>query len=134
MQDKEAQAAAVARVANAIARREYANQQRAVRELMLTDWGRDFLWWLLRIGRVGLQPFSTDPYQSAFNCGEFNVGQQVLDRITQQPAGYLRMLEDQLNADRERTSAGEQDTADGGPNTASGGDDTGDAPNRYSDE
>jgi hypothetical protein len=105
MPDKEAEANAVARQLNRIAEREYANQTAALRKLTLTGEGRDLLWWLLRIGRVGLQPFALDPYQHAFNSGELNVCQQILARIIEaEPAGYLRLLEDQINADRERTT------------------------------
>lgn len=96
--------------------------------------GRRFLWWLLQIGKVNQQPFTMDARTTAFNCGELNVGNQILARITQvQPAGYLQMQEENLNeynarvrADTSRSdagpgpdsSAGRYDTgADSGPDT-----------------
>lgn len=121
--DKEAEANAVARKLSKLAQTEENNRRYAVRELCKTDWGRDFLWYLLRIGRVGLQPFAGENvHQTNFNCGEFNVGQQVLALIIEaEPSGYLRILEDQLNADRERNSilaSGEQDVPGADPDSA----------------
>lgn len=108
--DKEAEANAVAKRLSKLAEREHNNATSALRKLTLTAEGRDFLWWLLRIGRVGMHPFSPDPYQHAFNSGELNVGQQILARIIDaEPAGYFRLLEDQINADRERNSPGTED-------------------------
>lgn len=57
--------------------------------------GRALLWWLLEQGRVNTQPFSRDPYTAAFNCGELNVGNQVLARIIEvNPEGYLTMMKE----------------------------------------
>lgn len=87
----------------------------AVGALLQARNGRDFLWWLLEIGKVGLQPFARDPIFMGFNCGELNVGQQVLDRIvTVNPEGYLRMLKErQDDADaRANADAGTGDTSE----------------------
>ena len=63
--------------------------------------GRKFLWWLLQIGRVGDQPFSGNALGTAFNCGELNVGQRILDRIVSiSPEGYILMMKE--NADERR--------------------------------
>lgn len=60
--------------------------------------GRRFLWWLLQIGRVGTQPFNLNPTATAFNCGELNVGNQILDRIVAvRPEGYVTMQQEHLD-------------------------------------
>lgn len=65
--------------------------------------GRRFLWWLLQIGKVNMQPFTNNALTTAFACGELNVGQQVLARITQvHPAGYVQMQEENLNEYNQR--------------------------------
>src|SRR5688500_13212953 len=117
MEDKEAEAARAQKVLTKIAEREHASTLRAVRDLCQSPQGRDFLWYLLRIGRVGMQPFSGENRsQTDFNCGELNVGQQILALIIEaEPSGYLRILEDQQNAERERNSAlREQDVPEPG--------------------
>lgn len=74
--------------------------------------GRKFLWWLLEIGRVGLQPYSGNALGTAFACGELNVGQRVLDRIIAvTPDGYISMMKE--NADERRKRDDELDRADG---------------------
>jgi len=65
--------------------------------------GRKFLWWLLEIGRIGTQPFSNNALQTAFGCGELNVGQRILDRIISvSPDGYLRMMQENNSEYEER--------------------------------
>jgi hypothetical protein len=102
---------------------------------LLTRDGRRFLWWLLQIGQVGQQPFSTNDRVTAFNCGELNVGNKVLARITAvAPEGYVQMQQENLNEHNARVlddaksdpysdagddpNAGAYDTgADAGPDT-----------------
>lgn len=67
----------------------------ALRLLVQHPYGRKYLWWLLQIGKVGMQPFATDPYVSAFNSGALNVGQQILAHLTEiAPDGYLQMMKE----------------------------------------
>lgn len=115
--DKEAQAnAANARLAE-FAKAEEAKATFAMRALLSSIEGRALLWWLLRIGGVGLQPFQGDPYKTAFNCGELNVGQQILAKVIEtEPAGYVRLLEDQQNVERERTRLQNVDEVNDVPN------------------
>ena len=81
-----------------IAAREDHNVDEAFRALLGTPIGRDFLWWLLRIGKWGSQPYSSDALQMAFNCGEMNCGQQVLARILDvNSEGFVTMQEERLN-------------------------------------
>lgn len=65
--------------------------------------GRKFLWWLLEIGRIGLQPYANNALNTAFNCGEMNVGQRILDRIISvSPEGYLQMMKENSDEVKER--------------------------------
>ena len=94
----------------------------AVEALFKHAHGRKVLWWLLQIGRVGQQPFANNALQTAFACGELNVGQQVLDRITSvSPEGYVDMMKEMADErgrrDTELADARanrEQDLGDGG--------------------
>lgn len=72
---------------------------KGIAEALDTPAGRKMLWWLLAISRaVGVNSFSADPYRTAFQCGEQNVGQQVLARITEvSPEGFLAMQKENLN-------------------------------------
>lgn len=82
----------------------------ALSALLAKREGREFVWWLLEIGRVAQQPFTVDPYRTAFLCGELNVGQQILARLLEKfPEGYLEILQEK-NEDgrREREYAAEQ--------------------------
>lgn len=82
------------------------------KELLASPAGQNFLWWLLQIGKVGLQPFTANALQTSFNCGELNVGNQILAHILKaDPAGYVRMQQERVNA--ERTNAVRSDDTDG---------------------
>lgn len=70
-----------------------------LRECMRSPSGRKFLWWLLEIGKVGLQPFTSNALNTAFQCGELNVGNQILAKILEvDPAVYVQMQQENLNA------------------------------------
>lgn len=74
----------------------------SIRKILSDSEGRRFLWWLLEIGRVNAQPFTTNAITTAFNCGELNVGNQVLARIVEvDPASYVRMQMEQIDDHRE---------------------------------
>lgn len=87
-------------------RKRLAQQQKAVkaesdaidtvlRDLLSRRDGRLLVWWLLTISNHGQQPFSANALTTAFNCGVFNVGQQLLARILSiDPQGYVKMLQD----------------------------------------
>lgn len=73
--------------------------------------GRRLLWWMLTIGGVGRQPMASNALHTAFNCGELNVGQRLLDRIIHvSPEGYVIMMKE--NADERRTRDTALDNAD----------------------
>jgi hypothetical protein len=92
----------------------------AIAHLDQTREGREFLWWLLKIGRVGEQPFTANALTTAFNCGELNVGQQIQARlIAVDPAIYVRMQQEQLNDyrsafDTPGDTSGDDDTSSAG--------------------
>lgn len=91
-------------------RRQKAQQKRdqeeideACKALLSVPRGRKYLWWLLQIGRVGTQPFSANALQTSFACGELNVGNQILAHIISvDPAGYVRMMQEQADASAQR--------------------------------
>lgn len=75
--------------------------------------GRKFLWWLLEIGRIGCQPYTGNALNTAFSCGELNVGQRILDRIISvSPEGYLKMMKENENERKQRDKELMADTAD----------------------
>lgn len=85
-----------------LAKLEKLNIDEACKELLATRKGRYYLWWLLRIGRIGAQPFTNNALATSFACGELNVGQQILAHIIEvDPAGYALMIQEKANDDRE---------------------------------
>lgn len=78
----------------------------AIDALLQHGHGRRLLWWLLQIGRVGGQPYTGNALNTAFSCGELNVGQKILDRIISvSPEGYLTMMKEQADERTNRTGA-----------------------------
>lgn len=91
----------------------------AISEAVASSEGRKFLWWLLQIGRVGMQPYANNALNTAFNCGEFNVGQQILDRIISVSAeGYLTMMKESESERKERDALLNSDDEGAVDNTA----------------
>lgn len=75
----------------------------AVSKAIVDAEGRKFLWWLLEIGRIGMQPFAGNALNTAFACGELNIGQRILDRIISvSPEGYLTMMQENNDERKER--------------------------------
>lgn len=103
-------------------------EEDTIHSLLKTVEGRQFIWWLLSIGKAGqgTQPFvAGQADQTAFNCGEQNVGNQILDRIIAlNPQGYLRLLEDQHGRRTEPSEPGTSldDTSGAEPEPAPGTD------------
>lgn len=78
--------------------------------------GMSFAWWLLQIGRVGLQPFDggANALRTAFNCGELNVGQQILARFMElDPASYARLQQETLSEIQSRLTESSVEHPDG---------------------
>ena len=83
---------------------------------MGTPQGRTFFYWLLAIGHVHRNPFTSNALTTSFACGELNVGQQIKDLLEELvPAHYLSMKkerkEEEENATR-RDTDNSDDAAD----------------------
>lgn len=64
--------------------------------------GREFLYWLLSITSLRANPYTRNALDTAFNCGQMNVGQRIEEAIiTASPDFYLTMLKEQENARQE---------------------------------
>ena len=67
----------------------------AVGALLHSPDGRAYLWWMLGITRYGQTPYTGNALATAFNCGELNIGQQLLARIMEvDPEGFLNLLKE----------------------------------------
>jgi hypothetical protein len=85
-----------------------------VKVMMTTHQGREYMYWLLELTRVGQQPFTGNALTTMFNCGELNIGQQITAHVMEvAPDDYLKMLrekqEEQMNAERSDDSNTELD-------------------------
>jgi len=78
-----------------------------IQNLLATNGGGKFLWWLLQIGKYGVNPFSPDPVTMAFQAGEMNVGSAVLARIIEvNPLGFAELqMSRKLESDRRDSAA-----------------------------
>lgn len=56
-------------------------EEMGIRELFQSPGGKRFFWWLLTITGWGHQPFSANALNTAFKCGELNIGQQLMVRV-----------------------------------------------------
>lgn len=75
------------------AARKRADRLKFIEAAMGLEEGRAWFYDLLVFCKVFQGPFSSDPYQTAFLCGEQNIGLRVLDDIqTAAPKQYLTMV------------------------------------------
>lgn len=91
----------------------------AIKGLLADQAGRELLWHLLELaGGTTRSPFNPDPYVSAFQCGEHNVGLKILAMLVEvDPTGFITLQkEHELVADSPEPDA-ESDT-DSGPEPA----------------
>jgi len=106
------------RKARTYVRRDKILRDGAVGALLADAGGRKYLWWLLEISGVGQQPFASNALTTSFNCGQLNVGQQILAHLMEiNPAGYVQMMkeqQDEWNA-RERGDNRNDGSDDGNP-------------------
>lgn len=71
-------------------------EDKAFNALLSTEEGRQFVWWLLTIGKWQTMPYAGVDATTNFNCGEMNVGNQIFARLIEvNPQAYLRIVEDQ---------------------------------------
>lgn len=67
-----------------------------IRKMMNDPEGREFAWWLLKIGHFAENTYRRDERDHAFISGEQNVGLQFLARITEvEPGGFVLMQQEQ---------------------------------------
>ena len=86
----------------AVEKRLEAQIDTATSALLHSPDGRAFIWWILGITHYGLTPWTTNALTTSFRCGEHNIGQQLLARMTSvDPEGFLSLLKEKNNADRE---------------------------------
>lgn len=72
--------------------------------------GREFLWWLLEIGRYGQNTFATNALNMSFACGEANVGLRVWAKICEvNPDGFLAMMKEQQDERHPQRDSDEPD-------------------------
>lgn len=76
---------------------------------LTTAQGREYIWWLMEIAKTHYQPFTGNALTTSFNCGEMNIGKQILAHVLEvAPKGYLDMLaekqEEALKDDRTSTT------------------------------
>ena len=89
--------------------------------------GRAFIWWLLDITHYGQTPWTTNALTTSFKCGEHNIGQQLLARMTTvDPEGFLSLLKEKNDAERSETNRADPDDdsdsdPDSGPHTYADG-------------
>lgn len=85
----------------------------AAHTLLSSNSGREYLWWLLSISRIGQNAHTNNALSTAFNCGEQNIGQQILAHILEiNPAGYVQMMREQQEKDDRRTNRSDGRSAD----------------------
>lgn len=75
-----------------------AQRAEVLRQLMSTTAGRRWLHDLLAVCGVGRTPYTTDPYDTAFNCGQQNIGLRLLaESMSAAPGSYLEMMKENSN-------------------------------------
>lgn len=94
----------------------------ALGALMQHGQGRRFIYWLLSLGHLGRNPFTTHALSTAFACGELNVAQQLQSRLLAVvPQLFTTMLTEMENErvnDASRASGRASGDASGGDTEA----------------
>jgi hypothetical protein len=93
---------------NALSRQSKLRRDQFVRAALETREGREYIYWVLELTKLGRNAFTSNALTTAFACGEQNVGQQVQAHIIEvAPNAFLKMLaekeEERLNAVRPDT-------------------------------
>jgi hypothetical protein len=87
-----------------------------IRAAVGTREGRLFFWWLLQIGKFGVNPFARDALVMSFGCGEQSVGGQVLaELVSAAPRAFPEMMTEQEVLREGRDSALARATEDEQP-------------------
>jgi len=73
-------------------------REEGLRQLLGSAQGRAWMWHHIEECRPFRNPFSIDPGQMAFNCGEANIGLQLIGEIHRvAPELYLVMMKENQN-------------------------------------
>lgn len=82
------------------------DRQEALAALMQHSKGRALLNYWLQLGKaIGVNPFSGNALQTAFNCGELEVGQRMMTEVIEaDPEGFLTLLREQANVKSSRAA------------------------------
>lgn len=88
------------------ARQDKNERDAAVTALLQHRHGRKYLWWLLSTTKaIGVSPFTNNALATSFNCGEQNVGIQILQHILEvAPDGFIHMMKENADEQRARDS------------------------------
>lgn len=78
-------------------------------EILNTVQGRKYFFDQLKLAKVGQQPFTPNALAMSFNCGEMNVGNQILARILSvNPQAWIQMQKeanDEYNSREQQLAA-----------------------------
>lgn len=67
----------------------------ALKALLQHRHGREYIWWLLELSMIGDNAFASNALYTSFNCGQQNVGQQILAHMLEvDPTGYVELLKE----------------------------------------
>lgn len=88
-----------------------------IKAALETREGREYVYWILELGKMGRNPYSGNALSTAFACGELNVGQQIQAHIIEvAPNEFLKLLaekeEERLNAVRSDSDADSDSDSD----------------------
>lgn len=85
-----------------------------LRSLVSSYEGRRYIWWLLEVSRaLGHNAFAETPERTAFNCGQQNVGQQILHHLIEvAPDAYLTLLKEEYDERYSNTAGSTSDAPD----------------------
>ena len=107
------------------------NKEKAVKALYATHEGRDYLRWILEVSKaIGHSPFRSNPHETAFLCGENNVGLQLMAQMIEtDPSAFAELLKENADAartNRQRTDDSQRDHfGDNGASTVNDGETVG---------
>lgn len=74
-----------------------------ISSLLASASGRKYLYYLLSLGKIGQNPFTTNALAMSFACGELNVGQRILfDIISVAPDAWALMQKEANDEYRSR--------------------------------
>lgn len=83
-----------------------------IRNLLEEPKGQKFIWWLLQVGKYGVNPFSPDVAVMAFQAGEMNVGNAILARLIEvNPMGFAQLQMKRKQEDERRSAAAQRISA-----------------------